>query len=160
MHGHMFSVNPELVTQRGRPLSEILNSLSHLRHTAVHRIRVTADRVYQFICDAENLSVILEDCESSERLADLRRGLESTIGDINRNKDLLESSHVEKLKHLAKERAKLLRYEKAAHEHLLAEDKKYQAKVTAILESNWKSANAVVGDNLEELDSNAGDGLS
>jgi Zn-dependent oligopeptidase len=67
---------------------------------------------------------------------------------------------VEKLKHLAKERAKLLRYEKAAHEHLLAEDKKYQAKVTAILESNWKSANAVVGDNLEELDSNAGDGLS
>jgi hypothetical protein len=141
-------------------LSEILNSLSHLRHTAVHRIRVTADRVYQFICDAENLSIILGDCESSERLADLRRGLESTIDDINRNKDLLESRHVEKLKHLAEERAKLLRQEKAAHEHLLAEDKKYQARVTAILESNWKSANAVAGDNLEELDSNAGDGLS
>jgi hypothetical protein len=50
--------------------------------------------------------------------------------------------------------------EKVAHEHLLAEDKKYQARVTAILESNWKSANAVAGNNLEELDSNAGDGLS
>jgi hypothetical protein len=154
------NVNPELVAQRGRPLSEILNSLSHLRHTAVHRIRVTADRVYQFICDAENLSIILGDCESSERLADLRRGLESTIDDINRNKDLLESRHVEILKHLAEERAKLLRQEEAAHEHLLSEDKKYQARVTAILESNWKSANAVAGDNLEELDSNAGDGLS
>ena len=90
----------------------------------------------------------------------MRRGLESTIDDINRNKDLLESRHVEILKHLAEERAKLLRQEYAAHEHLLAEDKKYQARVTAILESNWKSASAVAGDNLEELDSNAGDGLS
>jgi hypothetical protein len=43
---------------------------------------------------------------------------------------------------------------------LLAEDIKYQARVTAILESNWKSAKAVAEDNLEELDSNAGDGLS
>ena len=153
-------VNPELVAQRGRPLSEIMNSLSHLRHTAVHRIRVTANRVFQFICDAENLSIILGDCESSERLADLRRGLESTIDDINRNKDLLESRHVEVLKHLAEERAKLLRQEKAAHEHLLAEDKKYQARVTAILESNWKSANAVAGNSLEEVDSDAGDGLT
>jgi hypothetical protein len=119
------NVNLEPVAQRGRPLSEILNSLSHLRQTAVHRIRVTTDRVYQFICNAENLSIILGDCESSERLADLRRGLESTIDDINRNKDLLESRHVEKLKHLAEERAKLLRQEKAAYKHLLAEDKKY-----------------------------------
>ena len=53
-----------------------------------------------------------------------------------------------------------MRQEKAAHEHLLAKDKKYQARVTAILESNWKSANTVAGHNLEELDSNAGDGLS
>jgi len=153
-------VNPELVAQRGRPLSEIMNSLRHLRHTAVHRIRVTANRVFQFICDAENLSIILGDCGSSERLADLRRSLESTIDDINRNKDLLESRHVETLKHLADERAKLLRQEEAAHEHLLAEDEKYQARVTAILESNWKSANAVAGDSLEEADSNVGDGLS
>jgi hypothetical protein len=153
-------VKPELVAQRGRPLSEILNSLSQLQHTAVHRIQVTANRVYQFICDAENLSIILGDCESSEHLANLRRGLESTIDDINRNKDLLESRHVEILKHLAEERAKLLRQEKAAHEHLLSEDKKYQARVTAILESNWKSANVVVGGSLEELDSNAGDALS
>ena len=64
----------------------------------------------------------------------MRRGLESTIDDINRNKDLLESRHEEKLKHLAEERAKLFRQEKAAHKHLLAEDKKYQARVTAILE--------------------------
>jgi hypothetical protein len=32
--------------------------------------------------------------------------------------------------------------------------------VTAILESNWKSANTVAGDSLEELDSNACDALS
>ena len=53
-----------------------------------------------------------------------------------------------------------MRQEKAAHEHLLAEDKKYQARVTAILESNWKSANAVAGDSLDEVDSNAGDGFT
>lgn len=153
-------VNSELVAERGRPMSEIMNSLSHLRHTAVHRIRVTANRVYQFICDAENLCIILGDFESSERLAGLRRGLQSTIDDINRNKDLLESRHVEILKHFAEERAKLLQQEKAAHEQLLAEDKKYQARVTAILESSWKSGHAIAGDNLEELDSNAGDGLS
>lgn len=153
-------VNPELVAQRGRPFSEMMNSLNHLRHTAVHRIRVTANRFYQFICDAENLSIILGDCESSERLAGLRRGLQSTIDDINRNKDLLESRHVEIMKHLAEERAELLRQEKAAHEYLLAEDKKYQARATAILESSWKPAKAVAGDNMEELDSNAGDEVS
>jgi hypothetical protein len=43
---------------------------------------------------------------------------------------------------------------------LLSEDKKYEAKVTAILESSWKSANVVAGGNLEELDSNADDALS
>lgn len=53
-----------------------------------------------------------------------------------------------------------MRKEKAAHEHLLAKDKKFKARVTAILDSNWKSANAVAGDNLEELDSNVGDELS
>lgn len=151
-------VNPELVAQRGRPLPEILNSLSQLRHTAVHRIRVTANRIYQFVCDAENLSMILADCECSKHLANLRRGLESTIDDINRNKDILESSYVEMLKHLAEERAKLLRQEKAAHEHLLSEDKKYQARVTTTLESNWKSKNIVAEGNSEELNSKAGDG--
>jgi hypothetical protein len=76
-------------------LSEILNSLSHLRHTTVHWIRVTTNRVYQFIRDAKNLSIILGDSESSAHLANLRRGLDSTIDDIHRNKDLLESRHVE-----------------------------------------------------------------
>jgi hypothetical protein len=52
-----------------------------------------------------------------------------------------------------------LRQEEAAHKHLLTKDKKYQATMTAILESNWKSAKAVAGDSMEELDSNAGDGL-
>ena len=52
---------------------------------------------------------------------------------MNRNKDLLESRHTGILKHLAEERAKLLQQEKAAHEHLLAEEIKYQARVTAIL---------------------------
>lgn len=42
----------------------------------------------------------------------------------------------------------------------MAEDKKYQARVIAILESNWKFANAVAGDSLEEVDLNAGDGLT
>jgi hypothetical protein len=64
------------------------------------------------------------------------------------------------LEHLAGERAKLPRQNKVAHEHLFADDRKYQARVTTVLESNWKSANAVAGCHLEELDSNIGDGLS
>jgi hypothetical protein len=50
--------------------------------------------------------------------------------------------------------------EESCSRTLLSEDKKYQARVTAILESNWKSANTVAGDSLEELDSNARDALS
>jgi hypothetical protein len=130
------------------------------RHDHVHRIRVTANRVYQFICDAENLSIILGYCESSEHLASLRRGLDSTIDDMNRNKDLFESRSLEMLEHLAGERAKLPWQDKVAHEHLLADDRKYQARVTVILESDWKSANVVARVSFEELDLDAGDVLS
>ena len=104
--------------------------------------------------------MILGHCECSKHLANLRRGLESTIDDINRNKDLFESRCVEMLEHLAGGRAKLPRQDEVAHKHLLADDRKYQARVTTVLESNWKSANAVAGGYLEELDSNIGDGIS
>jgi hypothetical protein len=117
-------------------------------------------RVYQFVCDAEDISMILGDRECSKHLANLRRGPESTIDDINGNKDLFKSRSVEMLEHLAGERAKLPWQEKVAHEHLLADDRKYQARVTAILGSDWKSANVVAGDNFEELDLDAGDALS
>jgi hypothetical protein len=49
-------------------------------------------RVYQFVCDAENLSTILGDREYSKHLANLRRSLESAVDDTNRNKDLLNVS--------------------------------------------------------------------
>ena len=45
----------------GRPLADILNSASHIRHTAVHRLRITVNRIENFVSDAELLARLLQD---------------------------------------------------------------------------------------------------
>ena len=75
----------------GKPFAELLDSLSHLRHTAVHRLRVSANGLEQFLVDAETLVQLLQDDNCAKRLTELRRDTQLTIGELKRNKDLLES---------------------------------------------------------------------
>ena len=42
------------IAELGKPLAQLLDSIIHLRHTAVHRLRVTVTRVEQFLVDSSH----------------------------------------------------------------------------------------------------------
>jgi len=110
----------------GKPLDQVLNSITQLRHTAVHRVRVSANRLEQFMVDAEALARILQDDSYTRQLGRLRLDTQLTLGELMRYKDLLESNVTSKLKDIAARRAELDCLEEEALQEMLREDKEYQ----------------------------------
>jgi hypothetical protein len=128
----------------GKPFAELLDSLSHLRHTAVHRLRVSANGLEQFLVDAETLVELLQDDNCAKRLTRLRRDTQLTIGELKRNKDLLESKLKLKLQRIADQRAELDRLEHLAVEEMIREDKDYQTLAGANLDEAIQSSDTII----------------
>ncbi|KAJ4384782.1 hypothetical protein N0V86_000385 [Didymella sp. IMI 355093] len=124
----------ERVATLVKPFSELLSSIAQIRHTAVHRLRITAGKVESSLADAETLAALLGDDICSRQLTRLRRETHSVIEEFGRNKDLLEVRYVDKRKEIAARRAELDRIETAAWEAMLVEDKQYQCFAGVILE--------------------------
>lgn len=97
----------EKLKELGKPLAEFLESISQLRHTAVHRLRVSVARVEQFMVDAEALVNLLQDDACATTLFRLRQETQLIIDELKRNKDLLESRLADTLKTFAAQRAEL-----------------------------------------------------
>lgn len=116
----------EDVASLGKPLAELLNSITQLRHTAVHRLRIRANQLEQFMVDAEALARVLQDDHQTQKLARLRRETQLTIGELKSNKDFLESNLSSELKKIADQRAELDRLEDEAVKRMLRHDKEYQ----------------------------------
>lgn len=110
-----------------RPLKEILDSVTQLRHTAVHRIKVSANRLESFLADSEILARLLEDNECTLYLARLQQETSVAVEELKRNKDLLEVGLGEELKKIAAKRADLERLENEAIRDMLAQDREYQS---------------------------------
>lgn len=49
------------VDELGKPLPKLLESITQLRHTAVHRLRVSVNRIKLFMIDSESLVKLLQD---------------------------------------------------------------------------------------------------
>lgn len=128
----------------GKPFEELLDSMAHLRHTAVHRLRVTVNRIEQFMVDSESLARLLQDETCAKTLSRLRRETQLTIDELRRNKDLLESRLAETLKRIAAQRLELDRLEQTAMEDMLREDKEYQSFAGTNLEQTIISPETIV----------------
>ncbi|KAK5074428.1 hypothetical protein PMZ80_011243 [Knufia obscura] len=116
----------EDVDRVGKPLHQLFDSVAQLRHTAVHRLRITANRVELFLVDAESLARLLNDDHCYQELSRLRRETHMSIEDIKRNKDLLETQLTLKLKKIAAQRAEIDRLEKSVVADMLREDQEYR----------------------------------
>jgi len=108
-----------------KPLKDLLNTIANLRHTAVHRIRISVNRLELFLRDAESLSRLLRDSDCITKLSRLRRETHLAIEDIKRNKDLLESQLAMKLKEITAQRAELDRLEQSVIADMMREDHAY-----------------------------------
>ena len=123
---NQYNFSADTILELGKPLVQILDSITQLRHTAVHRVRITVTRVEQFMVDSELLGRLLQDDTCVKMLSRLRRETQVAIEDIKINKDLLESKLAEKMKKIAAQRAELAILERNAINDMLKEDMEYQ----------------------------------
>jgi hypothetical protein len=132
------------IEELGKPFAELLDSISQLRHTAVHRLRVSATTTEQFMIDCESLANLLHDKTCAKTLSRLRREMQRTTEELKRNKDLLESRLADTLEKIAVQRAELERLESLAVEDMLREDLEYQAFAGTNLEQTITSPETLV----------------
>ncbi len=119
--------------EHSKSLSQLLDSITQIRHTAVHRVRRTANTIVQFIVDAESFVKLLRNDNYVNTLSMIRRQTQYTVGELERNKDLLETRLAETRKQLAAKRAELERQEKEAVENTVKEDRDYMKLAGATL---------------------------
>lgn len=144
----------------GRPFEKLFRSVADIRHSAVHRIRVSAKGVEQFILDAESLATLLNDGARLESLKRMRRDTQLAIEELERNKHVLGSQLTETRKKIAAQRAELDRLEDAAVADMMREDGEYQRFAGANLERAIVSfeATTLAADETEnEAGSDVGD---
>ena len=110
----------------GKPLEKLFQSIADIRHTAVHRVRISGKGIEQFILDAESLATLLDDSVCLKSLTKLRRDTRLAIEELERNKHILRSKLDETLERIAAQRAELDQLEKAAITEMLEEDGQYQ----------------------------------
>ena len=138
---------PTDLQELGKPFAQVLNSITQIRHTAVHRLRISANRLEQFMIDAEAIARLLRNDNDVQRLTRLRVNTQVTIDELKRNKDLLESKLSSKLRKIASQRAELDRLEHVAIVEMLKEDNEYKLLAGANLEEAIRSPDAVVQSN-------------
>lgn len=119
---HTFPGKPTFKT----PLNEFLTSIANIRHTAVHRIRVSAKSIEQFLLDAEALAGLLRDSECIEKIQGLRRHTVSTIEELQRNQQFLRSKLGDTLRGIEAQREELKRLEEAAVNEMEEGDAEYK----------------------------------
>ena len=129
----------------GKPLEQLFQSVADIRHTAVHRVRVSAKGIEQFILDAESLATLLDNRACLTSLTKLRRDTLIAIEELGRTKHLLHSKLEENLKRIAAQRAELDRLEKAAITEMVEEDEQYQVFAGMNLERAMASSEVATG---------------
>jgi hypothetical protein len=133
----------------GKPFADLFRSVAAIRHTAVHRIRLRARGIEQFLLDAESLLMLLKNEDSLKVITKLRRDTQSAIGELERNKHVLISKLEDTLKRIATQRAELDRLEEVAVAEMVKEDGEYQAFTGTNLEQDIDCSEA------EPLNANA-----
>jgi hypothetical protein len=135
---------PGDIQSLGQSFSELTDSISHLRHTVVHRLRINANGLERFLADAEVLAQLLHDDPSARSLARLRRETQVSIDELKRNKDLLESRLNSKLKQISDQKIELDRLEQSVVDEMLKADKEYHLLAGSNLDEAIQSYDTVI----------------
>jgi hypothetical protein len=104
--------SPSAIKSIKKPLPDLLSSICQLRHTAVHRVRLPASSILDFILDAEDLAGLLQDSECGDVLFTLRRRTQDTIATLERERRVLLLKIAEFKRLFAEKRKELLQQEK------------------------------------------------
>lgn len=65
-----------------KTLEDLLDSIVQVRHTSVHRQKVTSDRVTLFLDDAESFLKVIDDSDAQHWVSDLRKTVSTSLDDL------------------------------------------------------------------------------
>lgn len=116
-------------------MDKVFGLLRELRHSAVHRRRMTATGIERLAENSQLFLEALDDAFRSEKVSVLRRELKCAIEELKRNKDLLEGRLLTQLKEIDGKRAELDMCEKDAIESMGRDDLQCQNDIGEELES-------------------------
>ncbi|PVI05338.1 hypothetical protein DM02DRAFT_686219 [Periconia macrospinosa] len=150
-HNHQEVFSSEDLDGLFKPLDDVLESMARIRHSAVHRLRLTAKSIMQLTVDAESMLALFHDEEHINEISNIRRQIQSLIDDAERHKDLLESRVIEMRKVIEARKAELDRQEKEVLAMAFEEDMAY-LKFVGLKIENALVAPGTVTQKAESLD--------
>lgn len=126
----------------------VLLAVNKLRHSAVHRLRISAKGIVQMIDAAVKFAENLSDSVRASQLEELYNELKSKIKSQELNKNYLETKLQDKLNEIKRQREELVEQEREAISTLVTEDRDNMHFVGSLLESNLR--NILGGDNVDD----------
>ena len=116
-----------------KPLPILMESIIQLRHNAVHRVRLSSSELLQHLTDAVLLAQLLHDDKCGKFLSNVRQRTHNAIGELVRNKRLLDGRLADIKTEFAAKRAELERQEAALLEAAVKEHKPPMVSVSGSL---------------------------
>jgi hypothetical protein len=119
-----------------REAHKMLTTVSHLRHTAVHRLPTTARGISQLLDAAVKLAQTLQDDPRAAQLDEIRRDINLQIQAMELNKSVLQDTVSAELQDIQRQREELDRMEADLIQKMLADDENNKALVGHLLEGS------------------------
>ncbi|KAL1792917.1 hypothetical protein ACET3X_009424 [Alternaria dauci] len=119
-----------------KPLPNLLDSVTQLRHYTVHRVRLSSDEIIQHLTDALMLAQLLQDDNCSKFISTVRQRTQDAIEELVRNKAILDRRLDEIKTSFAEQRAELDRQEAASLEAAVREHVRPNISVSGSLDSS------------------------
>jgi hypothetical protein len=107
-------------------LIEVLSATNCIRHSAVHRLPISAAGILKMVDAAIAFAEALKDKERATHIESIRTQLATAIEDIEQHQNLLERKLCEQMKDFARRRAEIDELERVAVEEMLVNDKKHR----------------------------------
>lgn len=120
-------------------INTILLAVNKLRHSAVHRLRISAKGVLQMLDDAVKLAQTLSDSTRASQLEELYKELQSMIKSQELNKNFLETKLNNELAEITRLREELMRREQKAISTMVTEDEENTHFVGSLLERRLRN---------------------
>ena len=119
-----------------KEVHETLTAVSHLRHTAVHRLHITARAISQLLDAAVKLAEILQDNLCAARLDELRFDINIQIKAMELSKNVLEDTVSTELQKIQQKREELERMETELIRTMLDNDTNNKILIGSLLEDS------------------------
>lgn len=114
---------------KGKSLNELLQSITAIRHTAVHRLRTNSAGLERFLADAEDFTGVLGDTVYSRAISQLRSNAQLALTELTKNKQFIQLQLEKAQEEIAKQRAELDQKEQKALHRIREEDERCRTVV-------------------------------